>query len=851
MAVETVDLFLLPHADLHVALTGAPQLRVSFMAKTFDDTKPDRYGLEDLTSQCVFEFFAPHNEAGKPGQPGKRFDNLPSINPSTGQVTATTPGVYLFQARWNSNYIVGRLQVHDQITAWWFGNDSITTALDPDFAHAQPSIYAKFSDDGVGADLVGDITGHGYVGLAPDDPTKLAINQHGRVRGIVETLEPPAEISGTFLGQTKKLPVRVVDYGKARQHLVPVQTPDVPGANDMANIVFIPEGFKSTKADSDLFDSIVTAAVREIFDKPRHQPYAMLEGSFNIFKAFIPSQEHLVTCGFRVTDENLDKAIPIPFNGQAGSSKNSYTMQELVAKVGLPMYGEQRPDPLTIWKGQSLKDFDPSRVDTQLIERWKKHYATGILHARDTVFGMQLGSRPADRPYGSDPDGTPPVVKPVTDEPSALLSAYVARMYEFYDFTDTRILTPDPRRHALERHGGNRPNPGASIMRYLAGLKYAFTPFTAIGENWVPDASKFKRSRGLVAMICYDDLDGGTNIDGLTTTAQTMRSELTTKAVYADPVVKRELRRREPPKQLVPDLVGTVNTIAHEFGHSFNLGDEYETRDGDGTAADATEDVDYDNLAVLGFVRAEAKPSRKIDAAKVKWLGLPRMTLSAKLMLPSQNVPGGIRVTIDPRYMGKWVEAKKNNAEVHLRNFVVTPGGQQLPLSTDPGQLLTGLKIGDIAEAAGTVTLTGAVSPLPRYERGSTLYVPLKDGSDLVSVVHKAVRKLLTDKKIPLNAVPINDRVSTDKDKPIDVDGFTTPCDPTQTLGVFEGGNEFSGGFYRPAGACKMRDQDGTKKEGRGEGAEFCYVCKWLIVNRVDPDYHAILSGLFYPKGCC
>ncbi|GAA2430346.1 hypothetical protein GCM10010191_49880 [Actinomadura vinacea] len=850
MAAEFVDMLLFPHCDMHVALDG-PALRVAVNVRTSDTADPGRYGLADVTDRCTFEFFAPHNQVGH------RFDGLPEIDPATGRVTAATPGVYLFQARWEHGYIVGRLQVHNKITAWWFGIDSITTALDvgtaasPGIAHAQPSIYAKFSDDATGADRIGDITGHRYVTLTPDEPAKLAITPQGRLRGLAETADPaqPTHITGSFLGQTAKLPVRVFDYAKSRPDLYPIQTPDVPHADDMHNVVFVPEGFRDTDEDRKLFDQIVTTTVREMFDKPRHQPYAILEGSFNIFKAFVPSRDHYLTCGFRVTDEDFNQAMPIPFNGKLGSDPGSYTMQELVALVGLPMHNESRFDLVAIWSGQSLKDFDPSKVDGQLIARWRAHEGVGILHARDTVFGLHLGRRPADRFSGIS---NPVVSRPATDTVSDQLKAFVARVYEFYDFGVTRELTPDPRRNPPELHVQGQPNPGNPITRYLGGLRYAYAPFSAIGQNWVPEVTRFKPSRGLVAIIAYDDVIGGTSFDGHIATAQTLDKKRTLEINYADLVDKREMRRRDPLAPVKPDLAKLVNTVAHEFGHSFNLGDEYEYFGGDGGSSAQTADVEFDNLSVLGFLRAAGEPatSRLIDAGKIKWLELPRTSLSAMLLVRSRNVAAGIEVTIDPRYIGRWVQAKKEDAEVHLRNFAITPDGRQLPLSKAPGQLLTGLKIGDIDESLGTFVLTGAAAPLPEYRRGSAVYVPVKAGDDRAQVVHKKVREFLAQTKAPLNRDLDHVHISRDDDQPVDIAGFFPPCDSTKTIGVFEGANEFAGGFYRSAGSCKMRNSAGTPRvwsEITQDGGAFCYVCKWLIVNRVDPSYHAILSGRFYP----
>jgi hypothetical protein len=52
----------------------------------------------------------------------------------------------------------------------------------------------------------------------------------------------------------------------------------------------------------------------------------------------------------------------------------------------------------------------------------------------------------------------------------------------------------------------------------------------------------------------------------------------------------------------------------------------------------------------------------------------------------------------------------------------------------------------------------------------------------------------------------------------------------------------YTGMQYRPAGACKMRDNKNTGGEG-----EFCFVCKYLIVNRVDPGMHDVLDHRYYP----
>lgn len=839
------DLMLRPHCDLHMALAGTPPLTMQVFRRADSATTPGTYTLTPVPhAECVFEFMAPHND------PGHRFDNLPTVD-AAGVVTATHPGVYLFQVRRQTEYIVGRLQVHNQFVGWWFGNDSITTAEDS-IAHAQPSIYAKFSDDlvggvPVGTDLIGDITGHGYVQLTSPDPGKVAVTPEGRLRGVTETTTP-VNITGTFPGQPpRQLPVRVVDYTRRRRDLFPVQAPDLARFQEMHNIVFVSEGF--TEADRGVFDEIVTKAVDEIFNDKRHEPYAMLEGSFNIFKAFVPSQQHTLTTGFRVTDGDagIGPKAPIPFNTQTSDDPNIYTLEELVAIVGLPKRGENRPNLKAVWGAQGLTNFRPEKVDDKLIEAWKAHQSVGILHAQDTFFGMHLGRRWADRSSGFSDPAKPMVTRPATDAPGDPMKNFVARVYEFYTTFPTRIMTPDPRRHPPElQASAGFTNPGNAIVAYLKGLDYAFAPFHAVGPVWEPDDTRFKPSRGLVALITHDGVIDGTNLNNNTLTALTMARHSRLSFAYADPNDKREMRR-QPPAKIEPDFQDITDTIAHEFGHSFNLLDEYEDFGEDDPDAGSTVDLGGDNVTRLGVVRFGAAPSRDIDPSKVKWFSLLRMRVSARLTAPSQQTGTAIKVTIDKRYMAKWVEARAESAEVHLRNFKVGPQGQQLPLATGFDQYLTGLRITDLDVAQGTITLTGLVLPpagAPPFATGSALFVPLRDDQgQLVTVVEKKVLDHLATTHKVLNVDPDISKRNKEPDHPVSISGFKAPCKSSKLIGIYEGADRRAGGNYRPAGNCKMRTQADTD-----QGGEFCFVCKWLIVNRVDPHYHAILSGMFYPE---
>ncbi|MFD8478064.1 hypothetical protein [Kitasatospora sp. NPDC059673] len=841
MADPTPDLLIFPHSDLHLALSGTPPLTLTLATRQVAVPATNGFVLTPVPpGQVTVDFFAPFNDKGH------RFEGLPTYNSTTGQVTATTPGVFLFQAHTADQYIVGRLQVHRSVVGWWFGNDSITTALDTTVAHAQPSLYAKFSDDaGAGTDLIGDITGHGYVQLVPADARQLAVSPTGRLRGVLPT-QPgtPWVLSGLFpgLGGAQLLNVWVVDYGADHALTWELGGGDPAALADKHNVLFLAEGFR--EQDRPKFDELVTRAIHEMFEKPAHEPYSMLRTSFNAFKSFTASQQHTVTCGFRVaageerTEAGQAKGtgFPIPTNQIGGG--NLYSLEELVRLVGLPMRGDQRTGLVAKWQAQDLV-FDPKKIDDDLVKAWKLHQSVGYLHARDTFFGLRLGPRFADRLSGFGP-----VARPAADAvKDPVVQAFVARVYEFYRNRPTRNLTLDPRRHPPELYmDPTELNPATTLMRYVGSLKITGST-AAVGAVWQPDDQHFQPSRGLIALIVNDSVDGGTNFNVRTVTAQTVNTEQGVAYVYANATDKRE-QRRDPVADIPVNFAEVIDTIAHEFGHSFNLLDEYEEFRGDGGPdEERPEDLIGDNVSRLGFLRVAAAPDRRIDPAKVKWFQLPRIGTAAVLLADSVNVTSpvqGLKLTIGSRNTAEWQQAKTLLSEVRVRNFGIAPGGRQLPLDTDPAHYLEGLIVGQVLPGEGAIILTRAGSaPFPTFAKGSIVFVPLKDKQHQpLQVVEPEVLRFLQLNQSPLNQDPNHEDTNPKEDTPVDIPDFSPPCKGARTIGIFEGGATFAGAHYRPTGRCKMR---------QGE-TDFCHVCAWLIVNRVDPTFHALLDRKFYPE---
>ena len=131
-------------------------------------------------------------------------------------------GTVLMQIRYDDpdrssehHYILVRIQVHQTIQSWWFGNDSLSVYLDSDLAHSQVSLYALFDHDEDNQDIVADITGHGYVNLSSEDETICKLdrqfnkNQYrDRIRGL--STNHSTHLVGNFLGQQHRLPIEVI-----------------------------------------------------------------------------------------------------------------------------------------------------------------------------------------------------------------------------------------------------------------------------------------------------------------------------------------------------------------------------------------------------------------------------------------------------------------------------------------------------------------------------------------------------------------------------------------------------------------------------------------------------------------
>lgn len=296
-----------------------------------------------------------------------------------------------------------------------------------------------------------------------------------------------------------------------------------------------------------------------------------------------------------------------------------------------------------------------------------------------------------------------------------------------------------------------------------------------------------------------------------------------------------------------------ASSIVHEIGHTFGLGDEYEganraqvgVSDGERHSLEG-----YDNLELL----ADVAPGGTVDLSRLKWNVCQAEKASRVLDIHPDF--GFITVDIEGDATKLW----KDNELVRLRTSYSTPRPRDAAGNVDatiprirefPYQVLS---------TSGHQVRLFSIGATPgAQDQIHVLYKPklTADGRDLRlldPIVEDYVTAHGVFPKPPGGCIGAN-RADPGGEavSPPPITNLKVPTYPADLIGLYEGGWDWACGVVRPAGRCKMRhgatydeQTDGTYKI---EVWEFCFVCKFIIVDRVDPSLLPKVQ-IHYPKDC-
>lgn len=412
------------------------------------------------------------------------------------------------------------------------------------------------------------------------------------------------------------------------------------------------------------------------------------------------------------------------------------------------------------------------------------------------------------------------------------------------------------------------------LQRYLGSLRLANGNRGPI-DRWISGDDK-----GLVGFLIRSARFGltGSSI-GVRVSAhvETRYKELKVNGRIAD----HDLLELIPLKSL-PDVAGTsisllTASFAHEFGHAFDLGDEYE-----GQSYAHTHDVLKDtdkrtrekidkSLNLTHHFRIKKAPTGlptglgTIDVKKVNWHRWLRVERAA-VLIADPTVLSGDRLQIKIRRAEriKWIYAETDNRDVFLRSRNINGDNPSNQVFLNDGPL----KIQSLQEN-GTMVLSGVT--LAGFKKEDVLYLPQLDGAQMLTVFHPAVLKRLETIGEPFAKKA---DASVANETPSEPTGVTDPKFKPRiaalTIGVYEGGGTYNSKVYRPAGMCKMRDHRRAAFSEKplvltpaeefdifelnvatvGPARQvkrflpFCYVCKYALANEIDPTK---LEKIAYP----
>jgi hypothetical protein len=827
-----------------------------------------------------------------------QIGNIPDIfglevKESTGAVTAKLPPPNTSQAVIN-NFLMTvsiqdssakryeteiRVHVHDTVTDIWLTPSTLTIYQGAN--ECRFTVLARFSDGSVG-DITdsAQLSYRSVVPLTNVDSTDVLVSPSGVLTAVTPfkganivvtvTLPPlsvPDRLSAVATVNTKPswdvlsavanvnfvvagLRLKKEDKDNPQKGGTVVPNKDDPHSAkrdsvasvvaNALNVLIVSEGF-SRESD---FNNVVNRIVGDLRTTDYLQPFKLVQDSINYWSLFVPSKDD----GISLLGEYQISAVPKPPPTARGvhlapiktpaATATSWSLEEMMHQVGLPVSDDPTTldDSKDVWRLR-YGDKAYQTLAAASFATWRRlasQPATwrSLLNEQDTAFGM----RNTDRSRASPTFGEV-------------------------------MLGSDPRRTS-----------DANIFKFIGGLSYGKDPATGssfnIGSVWKAGG----KDAGFICFLCQTQKHGGINWGGyfLSTTGRQVILEM---ALKPTPKGTATVSLATPP--MAPwEQEQVSTTMAHEFSHSLGLADEY----GDGNGLLLQVDHQAPNLLDKRIIITTTTPPPpgvpitvydKTQEIKWRW---PRITKAGVLNGKPEKSGVGLKVTLQKDHGKPFIFqdiVRFRQSPVKLRqsldpfasfaaglSFIVTdhnndglkvvlghPGGAvldvNLPLPSSPDPTPWGDLFLALFKPDGKYTVI-----CPRRAPG------IGGGTELY-LVSETIRTQILISNGPLNAPPGNETVGHETavcratggngaslmsptNLPV---GFIPPPvpAPADIIGIYEGGGLHDCGVFRPAGRCKMRD-------GTAQGFPFCHVCRYVIVDRVDPTKHGELDDLYDPQ---
>jgi hypothetical protein len=796
-----------------------------------------------------------------------------------------------------------RVHVHGSIDQVWLTPDRLTLRPIDDFGPLIHTIY-RFSvraqfDDGT----IGDLTdGHGVTWAAPGghiDPAtgKLTLqptDTDGLTFPVTATL--PTLLGGA---STPAAPMVRIASGFVRQATPPDLTMVAGGAmpgptavEEGLNVLLVSDGFLQSDAAS--FDRIADRFVHHLKTNQLTKPFNLLAGRMNFWKLFIPAEQAGISISTEVYLQGIHpyaKAIPPalkpPADPPAPQPPASWQLPHLIYAVGLPVPGDEgRTAALLKQKWATLLQTDPSsHIGDDVVNEWKKMAKRTLLDERDGFPGLSMGATPA----ASERDTRFLHMHPQRvgiqmlrrvlatlgstsatlsdgrnvgllwkDESTAVSATTDAAGYAMGATTitlaaagtgeivagDSISFDGDPNRYVVEG-GEDDVSDGGSIELAAPGLRQAL-PASPVAITVRPFAF---RNGDFVVVISAVPGGRAANTPGTRQYIAIGTDKGDTFPVKAVPGRNAfALDFAAAPA----DIEATIaRTLAHELGHSMGLGDEYIEFDEPfsevGSRPFANLQIEKD-----AQVPDPADPTKRVlDGDEIQWRW-HRITAAAVVNGDIAADPGGLdrfRIPVAPDVSFRFAVGDTLRLRARARGEYLK---KLAPLDVS-GDLII---VEPPERDAVVVRVVHAISA-QAFPAGSLLYAPkaapvsvLSPAYPYAEMVAKNIKDAITANRKPLlddpgpNNLPQVPMVDTEDGRTPVANLHVDPEDLPRIVGLYAGGGQFVSGIFHPMGLCMMRNNLDAH-------AEFCAVCRYVMVDLVAPDFHPEIDADYdkvYPQ---
>jgi hypothetical protein len=687
-----------------------------------------------------------------------------------------------------------RIHVHESVTSFWLTPDILTIRPNgtkrPDDTRYKFTARAQF-DDGT----LGDLTENHQITWTPDD--LFSVRRQIVLRAGDKPGDPPitvtAKLPAALGGASATAPVRVAEPWGDPTPATIVVGGGWPGTINPAvvpNVLFLADGFTDAPKDRDSFERLSNSFVHRMKTNHVTAPFDRLATSMNFWRAFIPSKVRgiSVLCEVYTLLQGGELRAYMVNNPAEPPAAGAWALGNVVYAAGLPVaadhdsnHARTNADIKSDWA--ALLNPDPSpNVPDVLLNQWRRLGNRTFLEEKDTPLCMAYGK--------------PPQVDQETDT-------------LFIDFHFRRMRRQrDPDNEDQSRFD--------LLLGSLAGERGI-----DLSGIWAEKARVRPTNYDFVFILSHCKWDRGRNYTGYIAMNVSEQPYLTGLTAIAG---KNALLWNPPdPPVSVPEVRGGRAT--HEIAHSFGLGDEYANQD-DAYTGTADDLKPYGNLQL----EADARSGGDISGNEIKWNWV-RARKGALLRAPLEPA-GPNRWKVKVR-LGHGSQFAKDDVLILRKRDYPRPLGKRPQESS----MLT------VAEppTPDQVIVTGAIAPLLTFGEGDVLYLPTPAPASVKSptypfaeMVGFNVKKLITDGKQPLSAVPCSPAQSRSDVQVPALGALVTPlkaADLPHIVGLYYGGRQKSCGIFHPAGTCIMH---GSALQVLG----FCAVCRYVLTEVIDPFKH-------------